>query len=159
MIITELLSLTTYKRMLWRSQHDDHGQGELLQLYWFDWTRVAWQGLHMVGKYRCRRKKSEMMLWWNKYKLLGRVCMQILPQWTNWSWGRNIKSVISKHLLRIKFMSTCEIALRWMPQNTFGNKSTLVLVMAWYHEATQPFPEPMLNWIFVVIWFHQATIN
>ena len=35
-------------------------------------------------------------------------------------------------MLWIKFMSaSCEIALRWMPQNTFDNKSTLVQVMAW----------------------------
>ena len=38
---------------------------------------------------------------------------------------------------RIKFTSTsCEITLRWMPQNTFGNKSTLVQVMAHCHHPT-----------------------
>ena len=31
----------------------------------------------------------------------------------------NVKSFISEHMLQIKFMSTtCEIALRWIPQNT-----------------------------------------
>ena len=35
------------------------------------------------------------------------------------------------------FMSTsCEIALKWMPQNIFDDKSTLVPVMAWCHQAT-----------------------
>ena len=29
-----------------------------------------------------------------------------------------------------------EIALRWMPQNTFDDKSTLVQVMAWWYQAS-----------------------
>ena len=33
-------------------------------------------------------------------------------------------------------MSTCEIALSWMAQNTFDDKSTLVLVMAWCRQVT-----------------------
>ena len=32
-----------------------------------------------------------------------------------------MESVISEHMLPIKFTSTCEIALRWMPQNTFDD--------------------------------------
>ena len=32
--------------------------------------------------------------------------------------------------------ASCEIALRWMPENTFDDKSTLVQVMAWCHQAT-----------------------
>ena len=48
----------------------------------------------------------------------------------------NFKRVIFKHMLRIKFMSTsCEIAHRWLPHNTFDDKSTLVRVMAWCHQA------------------------
>ena len=47
------------------------------------------------------------------------------------------KSVISKHMLRNKFMSaSCEIALRWMPQNTFDDNSTLVEVTAGYCQET-----------------------
>ena len=46
-------------------------------------------------------------------------------------YGSNLKSVISKHMLQIKFMSnSCEIALYQMPQNTFDDKPTLVQVMA-----------------------------
>ena len=50
----------------------------------------------------------------------------------------NLKSVISEHMLQIKFMSSTsvEIALRWMPQNTFDDKSTLVQVIAWWHQST-----------------------
>ena len=35
--------------------------------------------------------------------------------------GGNLISVIPKHMLQIKFMRTCEIALMWMPQNTFDD--------------------------------------
>ena len=50
----------------------------------------------------------------------------------------NFKSAISEHMLQIKFMSTsCEIALRWIPQNTFDvDKSSLVQLMAWCRQAT-----------------------
>ena len=50
----------------------------------------------------------------------------------------NFKSVISEHMLQIKFMTSTsvEIALRWMPQNTFDDKSTLVQVIAWCHQST-----------------------
>ena len=37
--------------------------------------------------------------------------------------GSNFKSVIFEHKLRVKFMSTsCEIALKWMPQDAFDDK-------------------------------------
>ena len=40
-------------------------------------------------------------------------------------------------MLQIKFMGIfCEITLRWMPQNTFDDKSTLVQVMTWCRQAT-----------------------
>ena len=49
---------------------------------------------------------------------------------------KNFENVISEHMLQITFMSTCEIALRWIPQNTLDEKPTLVEVMAWYFQAT-----------------------
>ena len=65
-------------------------------------------------------------------------------------WVCNIKGVITKHMF--KFLSTsCEIALRWMPQNTFDHESTLVqlIKMAWRHQAishklSQCWPSSML---------------
>ena len=43
----------------------------------------------------------------------------------------NFESVITKHILEIKFMrASCEIALSWMSQNNFDNMSTLIQVMA-----------------------------
>ena len=45
--------------------------------------------------------------------------------------GSKYKSVILERMWRIEFMSTSfEIALSWMPQNTFDDKSTVVHVMA-----------------------------
>ena len=55
-----------------------------------------------------------------KVRLPTHICVT-RPQW--------VKSVILEHILRIKFMSTsCEITFRWMPQNTFNDKSWLVQV-------------------------------
>ena len=52
-----------------------------------------------------------------------------------------IISVIFKHMLGIIFTSSisCEITLRWISENTFDDKSTLVQVMAWCHQATSPY--------------------
>ena len=64
----------------------------------------------------------------------------ILSALTHWSLRDvviNFKSIIFQHVLWIKFMSTSyEIALKWMPQNQFDDKSTLVQVMALCHQAT-----------------------
>ena len=49
--------------------------------------------------------------------------------------GSKFKSVIFEHMLRIKFMNICEIVLRWTPQITFDDKSTLVQLMAWCRQA------------------------
>ena len=55
---------------------------------------------------------------------------------------------IFKLMLCIDIMSTCEIGLRWMSQNTFDDKSTLDEVMAWCrqvpsHYFTQCWPRSM----------------
>ena len=62
-------------------------------------------------------------------------------------YGSNFKIAIPEHMFWIKFMSTSwEIALRWMPQNTFDDKS-----MAWCHQANI---DLMLTQIYVAIWRH-----
>ena len=83
-------------------------------------------------------------LWWKCWWL------------THWPLGDVaviLKSIISKHMLRIKSMPhnhmvmafikfmgvSCEIRVRWMPQNTFDDQSTLVQVMAWCHQAPSHF--------------------
>ena len=59
----------------------------------------------------------------------------------------NFKSILFKLILQIRSLgTTCEIALRWMPQNLTNEKSKLVQVLAWCHQATSPYPsEPTLN--------------
>ena len=48
----------------------------------------------------------------------------------------SLKLVNVKLITTIHFLSTfCEIAIRWMPQHVTDHKSTLVQVMAWYHQA------------------------
>ena len=41
-------------------------------------------------------------------------------------YDNNFKSACYEHMLRIKFMSTCEMAFSWMPQIPFDDKWTLV---------------------------------
>ena len=51
--------------------------------------------------------------------------------------GNDFKSMISRYILQVTSMKTsCETALRRIPQNTFDNKSTLVQVMTWFPQAT-----------------------
>ena len=46
--------------------------------------------------------------------------------------GCYLLSVISEHMLWVKFVSTsCEIPFKWIPHNTFDVNSRLVQVMAW----------------------------
>ena len=67
-----------------------------------------------------------------KFKVAGWGFNSLAPA----SFGSNFKSVINRHILQIKFMSTsCGIVFNWKPQNPFGNKSTLVLIMAWCCQA------------------------
>ena len=75
---------------------------------------------------------------------LNQWCIN-LPQWVNsvapGRSGSNFKSVIS-HILWIKLISTsCWIYLCEC-HNTFIDKSKLVQVMAWCHQA----PSPCLSW-------------
>ena len=66
-------------------------------------------------------------------------CATLCFGWVMWlinalisgRYGFDFESEISKHMWRIKFMSTSTFVLRWMRQNTFGDMSTLFQVMAW----------------------------
>ena len=50
--------------------------------------------------------------------------------------GNDLKIATFKPVLWFDILWTsCKIAVGWMPQNPFDYKSTLVLVMAWYHHA------------------------
>ena len=69
-------------------------------------------------------------------------------------YGGDFKSVISEYMLRIKFMSTCEIAFRWMPRNTFDNKSASSSGNGLVPSGKKPLPEPELMQICGAIWHH-----
>ena len=63
----------------------------------------------------------------------------IKPQWVLSHWLLGDMSVIKSMFFNIiiqnnRLDSRCGIALRWMPQN-LNNKSTVVQVMAWCHQA------------------------
>ena len=61
------------------------------------------------------KQLTELMM----VSLLTHICIT-RPQWVN----------------PLAFTSTCEISPRWMPQNTFHDKSwTLVQVLAWCHQV------------------------
>ena len=47
-----------------------------------------------------------------------------------------------------------EIAHKRMSLDLYADKSTLVQVMAWHHQAPKPIPEPMLTNIQVTVSYH-----
>ena len=64
---------------------------------------------------------------------------------THWA----LKDVVNSNTCPIKFMSTYEIVFRWMPLNTFDDKTTLVQLMVWCnqvpsHYLNQCWPRSML---------------
>ena len=64
----------------------------------------------------------------------------------------NFKSAISENMLWIKLISISrEIALRWMRQNVYDDKLTLVHVKAWCRHGTSQY-EKMLNQGHGAIW-------
>ena len=54
-------------------------------------------------------------------------------------YGGNFKSVIFEFALHINILGiSCEIALIWIPQSIFEDKSTLIHVFDWCRQATWP---------------------
>ena len=51
-------------------------------------------------------------------------------------------------------ITSCETGLRQVPQNPIDNKSTLVQVMAWCHQAPSHYLSQCWNQIYVAIWHH-----
>ena len=50
--------------------------------------------------------------------------------------GSKLKRAIFEYMLRIKFMNSCrQIALKWMSQNIYADRSTIFQIMAWCHSA------------------------
>ena len=84
--------------------------------------------------------------------------------------GSNLEIVISEYISMIKFMNTsCEIALRWKPYNTFDGKSALVQAMAWCRQVTSHYlnqcrpisvsSHGFTRWQWVNVWFIKVQYN
>ena len=57
-------------------------------------------------------------------------------------YGNDFQSFIFEHMLRIKFMNTsCEMALKCMPQNNFDGKSIMDQAKVWCRQATRHYPK------------------
>ena len=87
----------------------------------------------------CRRPGDKPLSEPMMISLTTHICVT-LPQWVNSfseKYGSNFMGVFFKLALCIDILSTtCEIGLKWMPQNLIYDKAELVQVMAWYHQAT-----------------------
>ena len=71
-------------------------------------------------------------------------------------------SYISEHMWLKKLISTCEIALGWMPLNTFDDESTLAQVMAWcckQQAITWGIVDPDLCHHLVSLGHNELTVN
>ena len=95
-------------------------------------------------------------IWIGQRGVSWKIC---ISSWSTQWCGNNFEFVISKHILWITFTQTsCGIAPKSMPQNTFDDWSILVQEMALCCEATshylsQCWPRS------VVIWCHQITMS
>ena len=83
-----------------------------------------------------------MWVWYLLYKLLSLAYFIFSYVSTHWFLGvmvmnNDLKSVISDSMLQIMIMNiSCENALRWLLQDTFDDKSTMVQVMIWCCQPT-----------------------
>ena len=76
--------------------------------------------------------------------------------------GKFFSGGTSKEVRPLERGDSPRMSRRLRPGKCHGNQmSTLVQVMAWYHQVftTKSFPEAMLTQIYFVIWYHKATMN
>ena len=110
----------------------------------------------------CRLATYTHFMLWNLNKQHGRCSKQRRWEYISWSNGAGYGSskmfcgihlgAISKEVLT---STSFDIALRWMPQNSFDDKSILVQVMVWFGDVRQQaLREPMLTNIYGIttIW-------
>ena len=72
------------------------------------------------------------------------TCINSLPLGR---WGKKSKYLVFKQMQQLDSISIYGgNALKWMPQNRFANKSTLVQVMAWCHQATSHYLSQCWPW-------------
>ena len=131
-----------------------------IQSYISIWTKEPWHQKHNISlflpkyfdfiqKYESQLIDIELMILFVLTKFIYHL-LSLVP-------GRcssNFQSVISEHMLLIKFMRTLEISVRWMPQNTFDDKSTNGSGNGLVPSGIKPLPERMVTNICVAIWCH-----
>ena len=89
--------------------------------HWLPLIHVTWVTAKIAGPLLCIQKHSRYELSW----AVEFPCNPLVVR----RFGRNFKSLIFEHILRIQFISICcEIALRWMTHNTFDDKSTRLMI-------------------------------
>ena len=77
-----------------------------------------------------------------------------------WGHGSNFKCAAFLLYIQKNSLATgCECPFRWIPQNLNDDKSTLVQVVAWCHQATSHYLEPVLILICVNISYHKTTVS
>ena len=104
------------------------------------WPPFTWNPWY-ISKGVFNQKSSILKLIFRPIDTVHRICAQIERNTIEWFWGRTFESVIT-----YQFMHTsCEIALRWMPYNTFDNSTRLVQVMFWCRKATIHYL-PKIRW-------------
>ena len=129
------------------------------------WKEIDLMSITCSGKVDTHTSHAKTPMCFNRYGLDGgfgvvysrsKLMFNSLPPW---NCGSNSISVISEHMLRIKFMQHLfEIVRTWMSQKTFHDKSTLVQVMVWYRQTTSHSLSQYQH-IRVVIWHHKATMS
>ena len=72
-------------------------------------------------------------------------CTRLLRGGFYYRFDGHFKGVISEHMLWMKCMSSCEIALRLLSQNTSGDKSAFVQVIVLVPSDNKLLPEPILT--------------
>ena len=127
--VCSLVQIMDWCRAAWQCCH--------LSLWWFTWLYSVFD--RVIGNSRrCNKTSRNVTFHIFFHKLPGpKTTFTTFNSLSLVRCCSDFKSAISKHILQIKFIRTsCEMALRQMPQNMFHDKSALVQAMASCHQAT-----------------------
>ena len=95
--------------------------------------------LFVCGLYEAYRALGQSMPGWSMitYALQSSWCIPTLTHWSLADVEVTLQVYFSKSFDEFIFWSiSCGIGLRWEPQNPTDDKSTLIHVMAWCHQAS-----------------------
>ena len=128
----------------------------------FSWRKCIWKyhlrnDVHFILASMCLRRAlfqcflSKQFIWQCCLPSASECLNSLAPG----RFGCNFKNSVFKLALLIGiFRASFDKVLRWKIQDLTDDKSTLVQVMAWCHQATNHLPEPMLTQIYVAVWHH-----